>query len=235
MEKDGWEVFMNGRIQTFANQNEGQGRPATGEVSTVPDGNGNGFSLLGGGLDATEGAVPEYKMGTMATASDPGLVREMRIRSGFTGNVLGFGIKKKISEQTEFLGYTAVTVGIDSEQRRKFNIVRPDWRESFVRINSFWGSLTAGRQLTLFSARRHRDHLSLWLPVRSRLPGHGLQHQPEHGGQRRLRCHGRRLRRGVRLRDTGHGRAPDLPRRLRRQQRPAAAAAQPFALAPGSG
>jgi hypothetical protein len=150
-EKDGWEVFMNGRIQTFVNHNEGQGRPANGELSTTVDGNGNPFSLLGGGLDASEGAVPEYKMGTEATAADPGLIREMRIRSGFTGNVLGFGIRKKISERTEFLGYTAVTVGIDSEQRRKFNIVRPDWRESFVRVSSFWGSLTAGRQLTLYS------------------------------------------------------------------------------------
>jgi hypothetical protein len=150
-EKEGWEVFINGRIQTFVNHNEGEGRPATGEDSTVPDGNGNGFGLRGGGLDDAEGAVPEYMMGTGATATDQGLIREMRIRSGFTGNVLGFGIKKKISENTEFLGYTAVTVGLDSEQRRKFNIVRPDWRESFVRVSSTWGSVTAGRQLTLYS------------------------------------------------------------------------------------
>jgi predicted porin len=151
VEKDGWQVFMNGRVQTFFNQNEGEGRPATGEVSTTLDGNMREFSLLGGGLDASEGAVPEFKMGTEATATDQGLVRESRIRSGFTGNVLGWGIKKKLSEQTEILGYTAVTVGIDSDQRRKFNIVRPDWRESFVRVSSFWGSLTAGRQLTLYS------------------------------------------------------------------------------------
>ena len=151
VEKDGWEVFMNGRIQTFTNHNEGQGRPANGDNSTITDGNGREFTFQGGGLDSSEGAVPEYQNGTSATPTDPGLIREMRIRSGFTGNVLGFGIKKKISEQTEILGYTAVTVGLDSEQRRKFNIVRPDWRESFVRVTSFWGSLTAGRQLTLFS------------------------------------------------------------------------------------
>jgi predicted porin len=87
----------------------------------------------------------------VATPDDQGLVREFRARTGFTGNVLGFGIRKRIGEQTELLGYTAVTVGIDSEQRRKFNIVRPDWRESFIRVTSTWGSLTAGRTLTLFS------------------------------------------------------------------------------------
>jgi hypothetical protein len=75
----------------------------------------------------------------------------MRIRSGFTGNVLGFGIRKKLSDRTDILGYTAVTVGIDSEERRKFTVVNPDWRESFLRVSSFWGSLTAGRTLTLFS------------------------------------------------------------------------------------
>jgi hypothetical protein len=151
VEKDGWEVFMNGRIQTFANYNEGEGRPANASTLTTPDGNGNSVELRGGGVETGEGVLPEYRMGTMPTADDQGLVREMRIRSGFTGNVLGFGIRKRISERTEFLGYTAVTVGIDSVQRRKFNLVNPDWRESFVRVTSFWGSLTAGRTLTLFS------------------------------------------------------------------------------------
>jgi hypothetical protein len=78
-------------------------------------------------------------------------VREARFRTGFTGNVLGFGIKKRLSDSTEVLAYSAVTVGIDSELRRKFSEVRPDWRESFLRITGPWGSLTGGRTLTLFS------------------------------------------------------------------------------------
>jgi predicted porin len=151
MEHEGWEVFMNGRIQTFVNHNEGQGQPANTGLSTALDANGKQFLFLGGGLDKEEGAVPEYKMGTSATADDQGLVREMRLRSGFTGNVLGFGVRRRLSDQTDILGYSAVTVGIDSEQRRKFNNVRPDWRESFVRVTSTWGSLTFGRTLTLYS------------------------------------------------------------------------------------
>jgi hypothetical protein len=145
-EKDGWEVFMNGRIQTFLNHNEGQGRP-----DAMVDGNAASVEIRGGGVETGEGVLPEFKNGATPTVDDQGLVREMRIRSGFTGNVLGFGIRKRLSEQTEILGYTAVTVGIDSVQRRKFNLVNPDWRESFVRVTSTWGSLTAGRTLTLFS------------------------------------------------------------------------------------
>ncbi len=159
MEKDGWEVFINGRIQTFLNYNEGQGSIAAGSLWLDTDANkglivnGQPYSgqvnVLGGGVPAEE-ALPEFTNG-MHAATDQGLVREMRLRSGFTGNVLGFGIRKRLSERTELLGYTAVTVGVDSEQRRKFNVVSPDWRESFVRLTSTWGSLTVGRTLTLFS------------------------------------------------------------------------------------
>ena len=153
-EKDGWEVFMNGRIQTFLNHNEGEGRPSSGGATwTGTDGNGNNqIELRGGGVEnGNDGVLPVYDNGASATLTDQGLVREMRIRSGFTGNVLGFGIRKRLSEQTEILGYTAVTVGIDSVARRKFTLVDPDWRESFVRVTSTWGSFTAGRTLTLFS------------------------------------------------------------------------------------
>jgi hypothetical protein len=152
-EKDGWEAFLTGRIQTFANFNEGNGRPVNSSTLLWNDGNGNPVEVRGGGAVNVDDVLPEYGGGRTAPIDgDQGIVREMRLRSGFTGNVLGFGIRKRLSERTEILGFSAVTVGIDSEQRRKFTIVRPDWRESFIRVTSFWGSLTAGRTLTLFSA-----------------------------------------------------------------------------------
>jgi predicted porin len=150
-ENDGWTVFMNGRIQTFGNYNDGQGQPRTSSQGTIVDGNGTPTELRGGGIDRGA-ALTEWP--TAEAINDPnnqGLVREMRIRTGFTGNVLGFGIKKRLTDTTEVLGYTAVTVGIDSDERRKFSIVRPDWRESFLRITGPWGSFTAGRTLGLFS------------------------------------------------------------------------------------
>jgi hypothetical protein len=162
IENDGWTVFMNGRVQTFANYNDGKGRPRNvTDANCVPiiDPNTgmqtgsmcNSVELRGGGIDEGSG-FPEWPQGTnLQTSTDPGLVREFRFRTGFTGNVLGFGIKKRISETTEFLAYSAVTVGIDSEVRRKFSEVRPDWRESFLRITGRWGSLTGGRTLTLHS------------------------------------------------------------------------------------
>lgn len=150
-DQDGWEVFLGGRIQTFANYNDGQGRPANGSTGTFVDNAGNPIEIRGGGIDSPTEALRSFKMGTQATADDPGKIQELRLRSGFTGNVLAFGIRKKLSENTSILGFTAVTVGIDTEQRRKFLPVQPDWRESFIRLTSTWGTLTAGRTLTLFS------------------------------------------------------------------------------------
>lgn len=142
---------MGGRIQTFANYSDGQGRPANGSSATFMDAAGNPIELRGGGVESPGEALRSFRTGTSATADDPGKIQELRLRSGFTGNVLAFGIRKKLSENTSILGFTAVTVGIDTENRRKFLAVQPDWRESFIRVTSSWGTLTAGRTLTLFS------------------------------------------------------------------------------------
>lgn len=144
VEKDGWTVYMNGRFQAFLNYNKGDGFPK----KAVVDGNGLGPELLGGGQSETD-ALPEYPEN--AAATDTGKVEELRLRTGFVGNVLGFGIKKKINDTTEVMGYTAVTTYIDSTERRKYEVVRPDWRESYLKLSGTWGSVLAGRTGVLFN------------------------------------------------------------------------------------
>jgi hypothetical protein len=146
LEKDGWTAYMNGRMQTFLNFNRGDGIPRL-----VLDANGNSVTIQGGGM--ADGIVEERRRlpdGSFDPA-DQGVIQDLRIRTGFVGNVLGFGIKKKLNADTTVTGYTAVTVYIDSTQRRKYMPVNPDWRESFMRIEAPWGSVTAGRTLVLFS------------------------------------------------------------------------------------
>ncbi|HEX2875125.1 MAG TPA: hypothetical protein VHP33_27930 [Polyangiaceae bacterium] len=144
VEKDGWTVYMNGRAQAFLNYNRGDGYPK----NAVIDGNGNGPELKGGGLQPNE---TYHEFPENASATETGKIEELRIRTGFVGNVLGFGIKKKLNDTTEVLGYTAVTTYIDSTERRKYLEVRPDWRECYLKITGNWGSLLAGRTGTLFS------------------------------------------------------------------------------------
>lgn len=143
LDKDGWRVFMKGRAQAFLNYNNGDGFP-----TQVTDGNMNPVELLGGGIERSNAYV-ELSKG--ASGDDAGKVHELRLRTGFTGNVLGFGIAKKINEDNTVLLYNAVTVVIESPDRRKYMGVVPDWRESYLKVMGPWGSLLAGRANTLFS------------------------------------------------------------------------------------
>jgi hypothetical protein len=144
-DKDGWTVYMNGRVQAFLNYNKGDGFPKPG----VKDGNNNNVDFKGGGQGPGD-AYHEHAEGA-DLSTDVGKIEELRIRTGFVGNVLGFGIRKKLNEQHEVLAYTAVTTYIDSTNRRKYLDVRPDWRESYLKLTGPWGSVTAGRTGTLFS------------------------------------------------------------------------------------
>src|SRR5689334_1958380 len=45
IEKDGWRVFINGRVQAFLNYNKGDGHPEP----AVVDGNGQSVKVRGGG------------------------------------------------------------------------------------------------------------------------------------------------------------------------------------------
>lgn len=144
IEKDSWTVFINGRMQAFFNYNQGDGFP------TAPrDGNNNLVSLYAGGPGGGDAAIELEKGANPET--DAGKVQDLRIRTGFVGNVIGFGIKKQLTPDTVVSGYTAVTVYIDSTSRRKYAGVQPDWRESYLKVEGPWGSVTAGRTLVLFS------------------------------------------------------------------------------------
>jgi hypothetical protein len=144
IEKDNWTVYINGRMQAFFNYNQGDGFP------TPPiDGNNNEVSVYAGGPSGGD-AVIELEEGA-SSDTDAGKVQDLRIRTGFVGNVIGFGVKKQLNKDTVVSGYTAVTTYIDSTGRRKYAPVTPDWRESYLKIEGPWGSVTAGRTLVLFS------------------------------------------------------------------------------------
>ncbi len=144
VEKDGWTVYINGRMQAFLNYNQGEGYPRP-----EPDPTGGGVSLLGGGQGRGDASI------ALEEGDDPqterGEVQELRIRTGFVGNVIGFGIKNQLTEGTELIGYTAATTTIMSTARRKYTAVYPDWRESYLRLKGGWGQVTAGRTLVLFN------------------------------------------------------------------------------------
>ena len=145
VEKDGWTVFVNGRMQMFLNYSQGQnGRGG----DNIQDGNRNAVALKEGMSYKTS---EFYEAPPVTADNDPGKIQDLRLREGFTGNVLGWGINKKINDQYDVLGYAAVTMQITSSARRKYLPVYPDFRQSYLKVNAPWGSVTGGRDGCLFS------------------------------------------------------------------------------------
>jgi hypothetical protein len=168
VEKDGWSVFTNGRVASFFNYTQGDGHPsvttarqevdpATGEpvinpdtgqpniIANVLDGNGNTVTLWGGGVTPSQHGLVD------APAGEDGKVQELRMRTGFVGNVIGFGVKNQITPEVDITGYYAITALITTNGRRKYLTVPVDARESHATVSGPFGSFRFGRMGTLYN------------------------------------------------------------------------------------
>lgn len=149
---DGWEVYATGRIGVFAEVLKGDGIPqAYGQVdmdnnpSTPP----------------TTAPIHPVGNGGVAVTSDPvlqpdgtyrqGPVLASRVRSGFLGNVFGFGVRRKLTEFTIVTGHIAIWGTAETDSQRTFYRNYADWREGYINIEGPAGTLRAGRALSLFS------------------------------------------------------------------------------------
>lgn len=156
-EVGGWTFFTDGRINAFVSQGFGNDFPqpnpnphtvtdSTGAVVPGPDHDvnpGNGFTSA----FYEKGRNDSY-LGT-------------RVRNGFVGGILGFGMKSHISSTTTAKGYVALwgqtqTVGRDrtNDYSTSVGTFSPlmgfDVREGYVQFDGDWGTFTAGRMLGIF-------------------------------------------------------------------------------------
>lgn len=144
---EGWEIFSTGRINGFVSYVNGDGYPIASK-----DVNGGLVQLRGGGLSQGDAAVEQETDPSTMQPLNQGKVVGMRVRSGFLSNVLGFGARRKLTNDgTTLTGYVAIWAFIESEARRKYRPVPADVREGYLKLEGPWGSLLVGRSLTLFS------------------------------------------------------------------------------------
>jgi hypothetical protein len=135
----GWELFTDGRINTFFSYANGDGFPLDRD----------GRLIRGGG--APGNARREPLPGTTTGELTQGTMESMRVRSGFLGNIFGLGMRRQVTEHTKVIGYLSIWAHVESEDRRKYLPVTADVREGYVRLEGPWGSFLAGRSLALFS------------------------------------------------------------------------------------
>jgi hypothetical protein len=136
-----FEFYSDGRVGGFVEGVWGQTLP------TQFDQNGNLTHAIGDGGVNIAGLYTALPMGAVGQ----GDVKSTRVRSGFLSNIIGFGVRRKLTEYTTVRGYISIWADIENENERAFLAQRPDVREGYLRIEGPAGSLLVGRSLTLFS------------------------------------------------------------------------------------
>jgi hypothetical protein len=125
VKNDGWDLTLDGRVNAFLNYSYG---------------------------DPTPPAVAQWTAG-LFQPNDPnsGKIQEVRIRSGFIQDVLGFGLKKNVADGYTLVARLALWMGASNEPKPVLG-QQPDVqaREAYLRIDAPWGSVQAGRDLGLF-------------------------------------------------------------------------------------
>ena len=164
--EDGFEFYTSGRIGAFVEVLKGDGipqdygplydqttgtqviDPATGRPALAPIhqvGNG-GIGVQGDPVlqppESCGGSPPCYRQGPVLAS---------RVRSGFLGNILAFGVRKQVTDRTMLTGHVAIWGTTETDSRRTYFRNFPDWREAYVRVDGPAGSLQLGRGLSLFS------------------------------------------------------------------------------------
>ena len=150
---DTWELYTTGRVNAFFSYGWGDANPLTLPGENIP---------LGGGLDTgndnipktnPDGTVLQPPCSTLAECQRiQGTFRSMRVRSGFIPNVLGVGLRRQLTDQIKLSAFIGLWATIDSEAQRKESPVYADARQGYLKVETRrWGTLTAGRDLDLFS------------------------------------------------------------------------------------
>lgn len=126
-EKDGWSVSTDGRVNAFYSYAHGKGRPLDHPPANPAPGAGIEHPLDNdNGIDGS------------------------RIRSGFVGTVLGFQIKKQITEQLSMKARLAIWWTIEQRRTIGAGSNNVDGREAYLQVTGPWGSVMGGRTLGLF-------------------------------------------------------------------------------------
>src|SRR5262245_55334117 len=76
-----------------------------------------------------------------------GKFTNIRVRSGMYGNILGFGVGRKISDTTTVRGYISLWTTVESLGEDKWAPINPVAREGYLTVTGNWGSAQIGRML----------------------------------------------------------------------------------------
>lgn len=143
---EGWEIFVNGRVNIFHSYARGDAYPPFRLQDPADPNSPTIHDVVGGGLGSGDAAgIPPAQPGGQ------GRIESTRLRSGFSSNVFGAGVRRQLGFGTTVTAYMSIWAVVESEQRRKYSPLPADVREGYLKFDGPWGTVVAGRALTLFS------------------------------------------------------------------------------------
>jgi len=134
-EKNGWRLYTEGRINTFASLGFGEDFP------TPPPG--SSYSIVGEGAPGAAGQNTEQD-------DVDNEYFAVRGRNGFMSTILGLGMVRDLTPTTKVRGYIALWGHAESYDRSRSYTSELDVREGYVNFDGPWGAFNAGRMLGLF-------------------------------------------------------------------------------------
>jgi hypothetical protein len=137
-ETNGWRLYTEGRINTFASLGFGDDFP-----EPTPHGDGTTHSVVGAtALGAAGQNTQQDDVNNKYFA--------IRGRNGFMATVLGLGMARDITPTTKVKGYIALWGHAETFERDRTYGSEFDVREGYLNMEGPWGGFTAGRMLGLF-------------------------------------------------------------------------------------
>jgi len=154
----GWEVYTTGRVGAFVEVLEGDGIPQAFAVAVDPttmmpvlDANGNPMYVQIHNVgDGGVRAGPSDPKVQPDGSSGQGHLGVSRVVSGFLPNILGIGLRRKVTDRVKVDAFISSWATAETINRRTFVAKNPDIREAYGKLEGPWGSLLVGRALSLF-------------------------------------------------------------------------------------
>jgi len=147
----GWEFYTTGRVGVFAEVLQGHGIPAVlVDVNGTPT---RVHPIYAGGIPVD--ADPDPGLNS-TISSGRGSLLQSRLRSGYVGNILAFGVRGRLSDAVTLRGHLALWATAESDLTYRATPDggirnRGDVREGYIHVDSPWGSVIVGRTSSLFS------------------------------------------------------------------------------------
>jgi len=154
-EAGGWEAYSHGNIGVFLTHAFGDGYPVQPAMPDIDPLTGMPIErtiVKGGGVGSSNNSkIPNLDAEGNSIPGDQGKLRQWRLRTGFSPNIFGFGVRRQVTPDLRLRAHFSIWGSIETLAGQKVRRIDADFKEGYGAVDAPWGTLTIGRHQGLFS------------------------------------------------------------------------------------